>query len=122
MANGKRQMANVKLQRVFLFLLPFAIFHLPFAMPFAVLFAAEFGDAYVDASIGDASLLNPILASDSASGDIVGLVFNGLVKYDKNIRLVGDLAESWEVSQGGLVIVFRLRKGVRWHDGRPFTA
>jgi len=45
--------------------------------------------AYVDSSIGDASYLNPLLASDSASGDIVGLVFNGLVKYDKNIQLVG---------------------------------
>ena len=46
-------------------------------------------------SIGDASLLNPILATDSASGDISGLVFNGLVKYDKDLELVGDLAGSW---------------------------
>ncbi len=82
----------------------------------------EYGDAYVDASIGDASLLNPVLLSDSASGDIAGLVFNGLVKYDKNIQLVGDLAESWEISKGGLVITFHLRKGIRWHDGQSFTA
>ena len=86
------------------------------------LFAADFGDAYVDSSIGDASILNPVLLSDSASNDIAGLVFNGLVKYDKNIQLVGDLAESWQVSPGGLVITFHLRKGVLWHDGQPFTA
>lgn len=49
-------------------------------------------------------------------------MFNGLLKYDKNLKLVGDLAESWEVREGGLSIVFRLREGVRWHDGRPFTA
>ena len=84
--------------------------------------AADYGDVYVDASIGDASFLNPILMSDSASGDIVGLVFNGLVKYDKDIQLVGDLAKSWEVTRGGLVITFHLHPGVRWHDGVPFTA
>src|SRR5262245_1269057 len=82
----------------------------------------DYGDAYVDSSIGDASILNPVLMSDSASSDIAGLVFNGLVKYDKDIQLVGDLAESWTVTQGGLVITFRLRKGVHWHDGKPFTA
>jgi peptide/nickel transport system substrate-binding protein len=84
--------------------------------------SADYGDAYVDSSIGDASVLNPVLASDSASNDIIGLVFNGLLKYDKNIQLVGDLAQSWDVSRGGLVITFHLRKGVRWHDGLPFTA
>jgi peptide/nickel transport system substrate-binding protein len=80
------------------------------------------GDAYVDSSIGDASTLNPVLASDSASNDINGLLFNGLVKYDKNVTLVGDLAERWEVKQDGLEIVFHLRRNVRWHDGQPFTA
>ncbi len=81
-----------------------------------------YGDAIVVGSIGDARNLVPILASDSASADIVGLVFNGLVKYNKDIELVGDLAKSWEVSEDGLVITFFLRKGVRWHDGAPFTS
>ena len=81
-----------------------------------------YGDAIVVSSIGDARTLVPILASDSASSDICGMVFNGLVKYDKNIAIVGDLAQSWEILDGGLTIVFHLRKGVRWHDGAPFTA
>ena len=81
-----------------------------------------YGDAIIAGSIGDASTLIPILASDSASQDIVGLVFNGLLKYDKNIKLVGDLAESWKVSSDKLTITFHLRKNVRWHDGFPFTA
>jgi peptide/nickel transport system substrate-binding protein len=87
-----------------------------------MLLAVDYGDVYVDSSIGDASILNPVLMSDSASNDICGLVFNGLVKYDKNIQMVGDLARSWDVSLGGLVITFHLRKNVRWHDGRPFTS
>lgn len=81
-----------------------------------------FGDAIVFGSIGDASNLIPLLASDSASHDIAGLVYNGLVRYDKNLVLEGDLAESWEISKDGLVITFHLRKGLKWHDGAEFTA
>ena len=74
-------------------------------------------------SIGDASFLNPVLAQDSASSEINGFVFNGLLKYDKDLILVGDLAESWEVKEGPRPeITFTLRPGVRWHDGRPFSA
>src|SRR5690349_6679294 len=78
--------------------------------------AAEYGDAYVDSSIGDASLLNPVLASDSPSADLCALIFNGLVKYDKDLKLVGDLAKSWDITRGGLVITFHLREGILWHD------
>ncbi len=84
--------------------------------------APAHGDILVEGAIGDASNLIPLLASDSASHSISGLIFNGLVKYDRDLNIVGDLAESWEISRDGLVITFRLRKGVRWHDGRPFTA
>ncbi len=82
----------------------------------------EYGDAIVVGSIGDASTLVPIVASDSASHDIIGLIFNGLLKYDKNLKLTGDLAESWEVSEDKLTITFHLRKGVKWQDGKPLTA
>jgi len=93
---------------------------------FAQLLAAQdqpvSGDAIVVSSIGDASRLLPLLASDSASGDIVGLLFNGLLKYNERLDIVGDLAESWTVSEDGLVITFTLRPNVRWHDGAPVTA
>ena len=81
-----------------------------------------YGDILVQGDIGDASNLIPLLASDSASHNIAGMVYNGLVKYDKDMNIVGDLAESWEISQNGLVITFHLRKGVKWHDGYPFTS
>ena len=80
------------------------------------------GDALVVGSIGDASRLLPLLATDSASGDIVGLIYNGLLKYNEQLRIVGDLAESWEVSPDGLTITVVLRPGVAWHDGAPLTA
>lgn len=81
-----------------------------------------YGDALVVGTIGEPSNLIPLLASDSASHDVAGNVFNGLVKYDKNLVLVGDLAESWRVSPDGLTITFTLRKGVKWHDGVEFTS
>lgn len=81
-----------------------------------------YGDALIVGSIGEPSTLIPLLASDSASHEIASLVYNGLVKYDKNLRLVGDLAESWVVSKDGLTITFHLRKGVKWHDGQELTS
>ncbi len=80
------------------------------------------GDTIVVGSIGDASNLIPLLATDSSSHQIAGLVYNGLVRYDKDLKLEGELARSWEVSPDGLTITFHLRHGVRWHDGKPFTA
>ena len=75
-------------------------------------------------SIGDASFLNPILAQDSASSEINGFVFNGLIKYDRDLEgFVGELAESWKIEAGPEpVITFFLRKGVLWHNGKEFTA
>lgn len=81
-----------------------------------------YGDALVEGSIGEPSTLIPLLASDSASHSVASLVYNGLVKYDKNLNLTGDLAESWQISPDGLTITFYLRKGVKWHDGHEFTS
>ena len=84
--------------------------------------APAYGDAIVEGAIGEASTMIPLLASDSSSHAVAGLIYNGLVKYDKNFKIVGDLAESFEISPDGLVITFHLRKGVKWHDGAPFTS
>lgn len=80
------------------------------------------GDTLIMGSIGDASNLLPVLASDSASSDVNALVYSGLVRYDKNLGIEGDLAESWDISPDDLIITFHLRRDVKWHDGAPFTA
>jgi len=55
-------------------------------------------------------------------------VFNNLVLFDQSKRLnslatiVPDLAAGWSWDEGGTKLTFKLREGVRWHDGKPFTA
>ena len=52
---------------------------------------------YITASIGDASILNPILSADSASSDIGSMVFEGLIDRDEELRFRGRLATSWDI-------------------------
>lgn len=49
-------------------------------------------------------------------------IFDGLVTYDGTFTPRPSLAESWDVAPDGLSITFHLRKGVKWHDGYPFTS
>ncbi len=81
-----------------------------------------YGDALIEGNIGEPTILVSMLAGDNASHEVAGMMFNGLVKYDTDLSVIGDLAESWDISKDGLVITFHLRKGVRWTDGVEFTA
>ena len=80
------------------------------------------GDSLVEGTIGEASTLIPLLATDASSHAVAGQIYNGLIKYDKNLKIVGDLADVFDVSKDGLTITFHLHHGVRWHDGAPFTS
>ena len=80
------------------------------------------GDVLVNSSIGDASNLIPMLASDSASHEVANFIYNGLVKYDKDYTIVPDLAERWDIEDDGKLLRFHLRKNVYWHDGEKFDA
>ena len=64
--------------------------------------------------------LNPILETRFTRA--VPLIFEGLVGLDPALEPVPLLAEKWQRSGDGKSITFTLRKGVEWHDGRPFTS
>jgi peptide/nickel transport system substrate-binding protein len=81
-----------------------------------------YGDTLVEASIGDISGLIPNITSDSSSHEIGSLIYSNLVRTDKNLRLEGELAEGWDISKDEMTITFRLRQGVKWHDGVEVTA
>src|SRR5438270_3735886 len=62
-----------------------------------------------------------------AEGPMMG-VFNNLVMFDQHVpqvslqSIVPDLATGWSWSEEGTTLIFPLRQGVTWHDGKPFTA
>lgn len=66
---------------------------------------------------------NPFLAYDPASDSLTRLLFSPLVRIDQVTQEPGPaLAESWSVSPDQKTWTLKLRPGVRWSDGRPFTA
>lgn len=65
--------------------------------------------------------LDPRVATDAISARVGELVYNALARIDRDGRLVGDLAESIE-RPAPTVIIFHLRHGVRFSDGRPLDA
>ena len=80
------------------------------------------GGRLIDASIGDATNLIPMIASDASSHEVAGQLYLSLLKYDKNLNLVGQLAESWQISEDKLSIIFKLKPNLVWSDGKPLTS
>ncbi|MFH0886568.1 MAG: peptide-binding protein, partial [bacterium] len=60
--------------------------------------------------LGDISMLNPALSSDSSSSSVEGLIFNGLISIDQNLEIIPDLARRWDVSADGKTWTFYLRR------------
>ena len=66
--------------------------------------------------------LDPQTANDSSAHEIIANLFEGLLKVDSEGEIQGAVAESYEVSDDGLVYTFKLREDVYWYDGREFEA
>lgn len=66
--------------------------------------------------------LDPQIANDSASKMIIMNIFEGLVRIDENEDPIPGAAESWDISEGGTVYTFHLRKDAHWSNGDSVTA
>jgi peptide/nickel transport system substrate-binding protein len=92
--------------------------------------AADFDQSYppssggtlIDAVIGEPSGLIPMIAGEAAASAVASNIFNSLLKYDKNLELQGELAQSWIVSPDQKTITFKLKPGLKWADGKPLTS
>jgi oligopeptide transport system substrate-binding protein len=71
---------------------------------------------------GDPPTLDPHLSGDATSAEYVVEIFSGLVTFDRDLNIVPDLAESWEVSDDGTVYTFHLREDAHFHNGKPVRA
>jgi peptide/nickel transport system substrate-binding protein len=87
------------------------------------------GGSIVYAMEAEIPWMDPHIAFGGTNKRVVTLVYEGLVVRDrtnpapgKSPPLVGQLATSWSISPDGLVYTFKLREGIKFHDGTPFNA
>lgn len=80
------------------------------------------GGTLVAAIDSDPGQLNPAITTSGGTHTASELIFNGLVGLTPELKPVPELAQSWEVLEAGKLYRFRLREGVTWHDGQPFTS
>lgn len=66
--------------------------------------------------------LDPRFALDTQGVKIWRLIFAGLTKVAPDVSMAPDLAERWDIADGGRTFTFHLRRGVRFHDGQPLTS
>ncbi len=71
---------------------------------------------------GEPTTLVPLLDSSTRTRNISTKILEGLVRFDDKFNPQPVLATSWSLSEDGLRHTFVLRRGVKWHDGRDFTA
>ncbi|HSJ88424.1 MAG TPA: ABC transporter substrate-binding protein, partial [Anaerolineales bacterium] len=78
---------------------------------------------YLEATIGEPETLDPALSYETAGGEIIQNVYETLVYYDgiATDKFVPQLAESWELSDDGTTWTFKIRSGVKFHDGADLT-
>src|ERR1700712_5301773 len=66
--------------------------------------------------------LNLALIQNGPTQMVSGNIFEGLLRYSPKLEPMPELAESWTVSDDAKVYTFKLKPGVLWHDGKPFTS
>ena len=80
------------------------------------------GGTLIDASTAEPTGLIAMTAGEAAASAIAGNIFNSLLKYDKNLDLAGELAESWDISADNKTITFHLKHNLKWADSQPLTS
>jgi peptide/nickel transport system substrate-binding protein len=80
------------------------------------------GGVISDGMVGVFSNANPIFTSNTVDSSVSRLVFSGLLTYNEQNQLVGDLAASWDVDAKATSYTIRLKPNLIWQDGKPLTA
>jgi len=85
--------------------------------------SADFGTVIIHrGNGGDAQTLDPALAQDTHTFNVLTDLYEGLLATDATGNIVNAAASSWEVSEDGLVYTFHLAGDAKWSDGSPVTA
>jgi oligopeptide transport system substrate-binding protein len=93
------------------------------ALALALAAGPGIADDTLDRGVGSEwSSLDPQVNFDAAAGWILADVYEGLVTFDPDGKIIGGAAESWEASPDGKTYTFRLREGLKWSNGDPLVA
>ncbi len=84
----------------------------------------KFGGELINSTIGEGvKTFNPFNSKDNTSSTMAGIMYDGLVTTDPVTgESIPKLAKSYSVSPDGKTYTFKLRKGIKWSDGKPITA
>jgi peptide/nickel transport system substrate-binding protein len=80
------------------------------------------GGIYSEGIVGTFTTANPLYALSDVDTSVSRLIFAGLMTYDAQGKLIGDLADHWSVNSTGTVYMVHLRPNLSWQDGKPLTA
>lgn len=80
------------------------------------------GGTYSEGILGSFTNANPLYATSPVDVAASRLMFSGLLTYDQNNNLTGDLAKDWSVDARGTLYTVHLKDNLTWHDGKPLTA
>ncbi len=80
------------------------------------------GGALIEGTVGQPRFINPVYANSDVDRDLTQLIFSGLMKYEENLNIVTDLAETYSIEEEGKVYKFYLKKDLLWQDNKPITA
>ena len=80
------------------------------------------GGTLISAQTTEATGLDPQLVAALSRSRRSPLMYNQLVRFDGSMTPTPELAESWETSKDGLTWTFKLRQGVKFHDGQEMTS
>ena len=104
-------------------------FHIVAMMLFAFVAAGAFAagtseapSTLILADSTDAASLDPHVQNDGQSEQVVAMLYSTLLKFKADGTIVPDLAESWTVSPDQRTWTFKLRQGVKFHNGKEMTA
>jgi oligopeptide transport system substrate-binding protein len=75
-----------------------------------------------EAGVADIQSFDPALVQDAFSGSAIDNVFTGLVKIDNNLKVVPQLAASWQISSDNLTYTFTLKPNLKFSDGTQLTS
>ena len=82
-----------------------------------------YGGTYTEGIVGQPRFINPVYReTNDVDRTLIGLIYSGLMTYDKDGKIVNDLAESYTVSDDGKTYSFQLKDNIFWQDGKPITA